>query len=528
MDLYENGFFSLEAQNEKVYILLKNIGYDIRDFHKILECNGRIHIDNFLALKKSLDKVTGYKVQIGILNPEVEIFISQDEMLCEIKINLSQDDIDNNREAVHNKIIEILNANNIRKGIDTRFAKSKIISGERFIVAIGVLPVQGDDAKVTYFSRTDKRIEIKKDGKADYYNLNLIDGVKRGDWLGEKTPAILGKEGFTIRGEVLEATMGKDELLIYDEKTVRLCKEDGKEVLRSLIDGAVSFRNNKICVQGHLIIDGDVDFSIGNINFDGHVTIKGTVKDGFSVSAVYDISILGEMGIGTTGKISSSKGDIFIKGGVNGKDVTEIYADQNVYVKYVNEAKITAGREINIGYYAIGSHLYADKVMINGDNGRLISGSVYAKSKVTAGVIGNASERETNINVHGFNRSELRREFEDILLQYKQLLSFSNTLKSDLNKYKNKKALSGEFVADDDYYKQLREYEETLEHLSHLNRKRIQIQNILTSRGEGEVSVITGMHPKTHLELKNMKKSIDEFTRGSFYVENREIHFEKK
>ena len=207
-------------------------------------------------------------------------------------------------------------------------------------------------------------------------------------------------------------------------------------VLRALRDGAVSFQNHKICVQGHLIIDGDVDFSVGNIDFDGHVTIKGTVKDGFSVLSVYDISILGEIGIGTTGKIFSSMGSVYIKGGVNGKGITDIYADQNVYVKYANEATITAGREINIGYYAIGCNLYGDKVLIDGLNGRLISGSVYVKSQVIAGVIGNVTERETNISVHGFNRFELRKEYEDILGQYKELLGTSDKLKGNLNRYK--------------------------------------------------------------------------------------------
>lgn len=528
MNLYENNFFSLEAKGSDVYILVKEIGYDIRDFHRISEGNARILIDNFLELKRALSEASGDKVKIGVLKPEIEIFLSSDDMKCELKVNLPQDYIDSNREDVNSKILSVLKNSEIKRGIDTGFATDRIYSAEKFTIAEGVDPVQGDDAKVTYFARSDKKIEIKNDGKADYYNLNLIDGVKRGDWLGEKILASMGKEGFNVKGEILPGIPGKDELLIYDEKTVGLIKQDGKEVLRALTDGAVSFRNNKICVQGHLIIEDDVDFSVGNIDFNGHVTIKGTVKDGFSVSATHDISILGEMGIGSTGIISSSRGNVFIKGGVNGRNVTEIYADQNVYVKYANEAKITAGREINIGYYAISSNLYADNVLINGENGRLISGSVYAKSKVIAGVIGNASERETNINVHGFNRGELKSEFEGILMQYKQLLTFSNQLKSELSRFRRSKSEGEELNENSEYRKKLREYEENLETISHLNRKRVQIQNILTSRGEGEVSVVTGMHPKTQLELKSMKRSIDEFTKGSFYVENREIHFEEK
>lgn len=527
MNIYENDFFSLTAEDGKVYIFVKEVGYDIRDFHEILAENIRININNFLSLKRALSDISEEKSEIGILKPEIEIFITPDHMKCEVKVNLDQDYIDSNLEKIRGRIIELLKKNKVSKGIDTHLLMGRIMSNEKFILAEGVPSKEGEGAKIEYFSRSSRKIEIKKDGKADYYNLDLIDAVKRGDWLGEKTPAVMGEEGYTIKGEVLPSRVGKDELLLYDDKTIKAGKEKGKIVLRALVDGAVSFQNNIIRIQRHLVIEDDVDFSVGNIDFDGHVTIKGTVKDGFSVTAVHDISILGEIGIGTTGKITSTRGNVYVKGGVNGKGITEIYGEQNVYVKYANEATITAGGEINIGYYAIDCELYGDKVLINGMNGRLISGTCYVKSKVVAGVIGNVTERETNINVHGFDRFELRKEYEDILIQYKQLLGSSEKIKTNINKVK----ISKDFEEEESdktksYYKELHEYEKILEEISHLNRKRIKIQDILASKGEGEVSVLTGMHPKTQLELKNMKRNIDEFTKGSFYVENSEIHFD--
>ena len=524
MNLYENDFFSLTSEDGKVYILVKEVGYEIRDFHEVLDENIRININNFLSLKRALSDTNEERSEIGILKPEIEIFISSDHMKCEIKVNLDQDYIDRHLEQTRDKIIELLKGNKISQGIDTHVLMGRIVSNEKFTLAEGSPSKEGESAKIKYFKRSNRKIEIKKDGNADYYNLNLIDSVKRGDWLGEKTPAVMGEEGYTIKGETLSASLGKDEVLLYDDKTIKASKEEGKIVLRALVDGAVSFQNNIIRIQRHLIIDGDVDFSVGNIDFDGHVTIKGTVKDGFSVIAVYDISILGEIGIGSTGKITSTRGNVFIKGGVNGKGITEIYGEQNVYVKYANEANITAGGEINIGYYAIDCELYGDKILINGMNGRLISGTCYAKSQVVAGVIGNITERETNINVHGFDRFELRKEYEDILIEYKQLLGSSEKIKTDLKRFEKNTDLESD--KSKEYYKELGEYEEILQEISHLNRKRIKIQEILTSKGEGEVSVLTGMHPKTQLELKNMKKNIDEFTKGTFYVENSEIHFD--
>ena len=91
MNLYENDFFSLTSEDGKVYILVKEVGYEIRDFHEVLDENIRININNFLSLKRALSDTNEERSEIGILKPEIEIFIRSDHMKCEIKVNLDQD-----------------------------------------------------------------------------------------------------------------------------------------------------------------------------------------------------------------------------------------------------------------------------------------------------------------------------------------------------------------------------------------------------------------------------------------------------
>lgn len=518
MKLYKDDFFSLEDQNNAVYITVKKEGYDIKEFHNVIKDIPRIYINNFLSLRDALDKADRNKVEIGVLKPEVEVYISSDDMVCEVKINYTEKHIKEHTEAIQEKIIQALEENNVDHGIDNEVLENGIISAEKFMVAEGLAPTEGEDAIIEYYTKAKKNVEVKSDGNVDYYNLNLIDQVDKDDWLGEKITPRPGKDGYDIKGQILEATPGKEDFLLYDEKSIKLSIENDKTVLRALHDGAIIFKNNKIQVQDHLIIEGDVDFSTGNINFDGYVTIKGTVINGFNVSALNDISILGEIGMGSNITISSTSGSVFIKGGINGKGTTEVTVEENAYIKYVNEATITAGKEINIGYYSIGSDLYADRVVINELNGRLISGNVNVKSQVIAGTIGNMSERQTNITVYGFKREEVKIKYKKTLLEYKKLTVYLSKLKVNLNKHND----GNEEIFDN----KLDEYENVIKKLSCLNKERVNMQAILKAKGEGEILVYKGIYPATHLKLKNMRKNVHRFKIGTFYMKDHNIHFD--
>ena len=50
------------------------------------------------------------------------------------------------------------------------------------------------------------------------------------------------------------------------------------------------------------------------------MSVKGTVEDNFSVVASNDLEILGDYGVGAADKISSREGNIYIKGGIAGKN----------------------------------------------------------------------------------------------------------------------------------------------------------------------------------------------------------------
>jgi uncharacterized protein (DUF342 family) len=270
-------------------------------------------------------------------------------------------------------------------------------------------------------------------------------------------------------------------------------------------------------------VPGDVGYETGNIAFDGYVAIKGTVKDGFSVVAKNDISIQGNMGLGVVDKLVSKEGSIYIKGGIFGKNVSVVEAKKSVFVKYCNACKITAGEDINVGFYALDSNLYAKKVSLDPVHGKVIGGTINAEIQVVAGVIGNKSEKKTYVFVSGFDRIAIKNEFEKLLEKYKVMLTEVNKIKRQIELFEHN--ISGaEYINNKEYDQYLRKYESILEEIKLLDEYRKRLQQTLETKGEGEVGIFKAAYPETVIEIKNMQKKINSIVSGSFYVVDRELH----
>lgn len=522
MEVYRNEYFSILADEDKLFISVYHSGYDMREFNKLLLDIPTIQLINFTDLKNALDEASGLRTYIGNLKPRVEVIISSDEMEARIKLNITAKEFVENKISIFSEIVESINKSGINEGLDDIFQKPITVQKE-IIVSKGIKPKNGKDAVIRYYEIQEKKPVVKEDGTVDHYDLNLIDNVRKGDWLGEKIPPTEGKPGRTVVGRILPPRRGIDLKLRYDRKTVEETEEDGKIILRAAIDGAVKFEGDKIRVDNHLIIPEDVGYETGNITFDGYVTVKGTVKDGFSVIAKNDISIQGNMGLGVVDTLISKEGSIYIKGGIFGKGVSVIEAKKSVFVKYCNECKITAGEDINVGFYALSSNLRAKKIIMDPVHGKIIGGSVNAEIQVITGVIGNKAEKKTYINVSGFDREAIKNEFEQLLEKYKVLLADINQIKRQIELFEHNSSGAGH--ADSREYNQyLRKYADIHAEIKLLDEYRKRLQQILKTKGEGEVNISKAAYPETYIEINNMQKKIDSIVSGSFYAMDKELH----
>ncbi len=427
-----------------------------------------------------------------------------------------------NKVPISSEIIEALNKAGVVFGHDNIF-KKPITVQKKIKAAKGTKPENGKDAVIKYYEIQDKKPIVKEDGTVNHYELNLIDNVTKGDWLGEKIPPTVGKPGMTVTGKVLPARKGIDLTLKYDRKTVEEHEEEGKTVLRAKTDGAVKFEGDKIKVDNHLIISKDVDYETGNISFEGYVTVKGIVKDGFSVTAKNDISIQGSMGLGVINKITSKEGSVYIKGGIFGKNISEIQAKQSVFIKYCNECKIVAGEDINIGFYSLDSYLEAKKVVLDPKHGKIIGGSINAEIQVVTGIIGNKSEKRTYISVSGFDREAIQNELAQLFKKYNITLNEAAKAKKQIESFELN-IPGAEYVNSREYHQYLRKYEDILDEIRLLDEYSKKLQQILETKGEGEIDVSKAAYPETYIQIKNMQKRIDSIVKGSFYVLDKELH----
>jgi uncharacterized protein (DUF342 family) len=311
---------------------------------------------------------------------------------------------------------------------------------------------------------------------------------------------------------------GKDKPLLYDKHTVEESLEDGKTVLRARLAGVVQTKSNKISVLEILTIHGDVGPRTGNIKYDGIVKVTGTVLDGYSVHAVKDISILSGMGIGMVDRIVSETGDVFIKGGVFGRGRAHIEAGGKVFVKHANDCTIKSGDSIHIGLYSIGSRLSSKYINLDRPRGKIIGGHVHADVQVIAGYIGNEMERETTIQINGFDRLKIKSELEEVLRKYQKTLEEFSEL--------NKEAAMDDDGQEEESVERWLKWEGVYLRIKELEEQRRTLAANLNAKGEGEISIVQKAFPRTLLQIKELERRIEKITSGSYYFKENQIFIE--
>lgn len=523
--LFSNEYFHLLEQDNIIFIHVTQPKFPLLQFEDVLNLNPRIEITKFLHLKKALEQASSEDIEIGRLRPTVDLNLSSDQMEAKVKIYALPDEFDQNKEQYIQLVFEALTEQQITEGILIDVIRNGLKPLEEIIVAKGTPPTHGENAIIRYFELSDRKPTIREDGRADYYDMNFIDEIKAGDWLGEKIPPTEGKPGATIKGEILQPRKGKDARLLYDPKTVTEVREGNKTVLRAKIDGIVAYNRGKIGVGRHLKVDGDVGVETGNLEFDGSVTITGTVQEGYSVIATEDISVLSEEGVSGCHLIESKTGDVFVKGGIFGKDHSIIKAGRNIFVKYANHCTLLADENIHIGYYSIGSTLKGINIETDKEKGKLIGGNIEAKAKVLSGYLGNRIEQKTFILVQGFNRLKVKEEFDQLLRHYKSLLIQLEEVKRELEIYEASRDQLDECQLKE-FEKHEEAFDDLIQHVTSLESERKRLMYLLQTKGDGQVTIFKEAYPQTFLEIKQVRKKIQTSTTGTIYALGKELRYE--
>src|SRR5690606_16380994 len=107
-----------------------------------------------------------------------------------------------------------LNDAGITYGIDENMLLNicdKPIYDKDIVIANGIEPINGKDGtyKLNFKTEKELRPKEKEDGTVDFYNLEIVENVKKGQILCEITPPTDGKDGMSVTGEIIYSIPGK-------------------------------------------------------------------------------------------------------------------------------------------------------------------------------------------------------------------------------------------------------------------------------------------------------------------------------
>ena len=290
-------------------------------------------------------------------------------------------------------------------------------------IAAGTMPEHGTNAYLEFALEVGPIAGLcLADGSIDFRERRIMVGVKAGDIIATKVPAVPGTPGVNVLGEQIEPKNGNDIRIItqgdagYFEESLSV-KATG--------DGVLSIvKNNTIKVSSKQKIDGNIDFKTGNIDSQGCLTITGSVQAGFKVKSGGDLKIEGSI---MSAQVSCGANCV-VKGGITGKN-SELIVGGDADIKFIERSALSAGGIIVIRTQAYFSQISSQADIRCNPATIVMGGSLIAAGHLTLGTVGSEDSEPATIGAgidpERLNQyRELRQNLidqQDQLIQWMQL-----------------------------------------------------------------------------------------------------------
>jgi uncharacterized protein len=303
-------------------------------------------------------------------------------------------------------------------------------------IACGTPPTPGQNAEIKYFFDTEplKIGTQTESGGMDFADRGKIPQVKAADLLAKKIPAIPGKAGTNIFGQIIPVEKPKDSTIVSGNGVKK--SEDGHNFFASINGHPILSDDGKISVLPDLLIPGDVDLETGHINFDGPIEVSGTIQSGFRVKG----KSLKTQGVDNA-DVDMVEDVVVSKGIIQGK----IKTGSHVRAHHVDMSTIRATGDVIVGNEIIGSTIVTRGKCI-AERGEILSSHITAKMGVQAADIGSDTSKACTIivGIDGIASEEIKelnaqvkaKKTEQQRLQFltEELEKKSQTLQEELGK----------------------------------------------------------------------------------------------
>lgn len=397
----QNGYFQIISKGSDFgVVLIKPV--DGGEEVKIEEVDAYLnayHFEyDFEKLKEGLSKNQEFFVKLGTgpcpaIKTQYKLSISDNDMEASARIYPASE---TGIRLDAKDFIKELKSNGIKYGIqETEIEKAFLdeIYCTDIVIAKGDPVKDGKDARIEYYFNTDPKIKptVLEDGSVDFFRLNTINNCKKGDILARLFKEEEGALGMTVKGAVIKPKKVKKDRLRYGHN---IEAEDEDTIIRSLVDGHVTYIDGKVFVSDMLELE-NIDNSTGNIDFEGSVTISGNVQSNFTVKAGGNIVVQGIV----EGAVLEAGGNIIIARGMAGMGKGSLKAGGNIIAKFFENTNVVAG-----GYVQTESALHSTikaetEVIVNGKKGFISGGHVCATNQIEVKTLGSQLGTSTIVEV---------------------------------------------------------------------------------------------------------------------------------
>lgn len=389
---------------------------------------------------------------------------------------------------------------------------------EKILVAEGLSPTPGEDARLEFSFSTDKSLkpQITEDGRVDFHEISVVNSVEKDAVLVKKVPATLGSKGMDIFGNEIPGKYGKDVAIIAGTGTYKDPVDN--LLIKSAIDGIVFYnpQKNSIEVQKLYVVQGSVDYSTGNINVKSSIDIKGDVNPGFSVTTPYNIQIKGTV----EHAVIACDCDLTVQEGIIGDGKLLIRSGGDIRAGYITNQNIKCGGSVYVASEIRNSNVESSQeVTTLKNNGIIIGGKISAANKISSASIGNKYNVPTEIEVgvnFSFREIYLAKETEKITL-----LKMMENLKKNISQITEQ---SQNPAINQRLTKFQQEYEASSEKLERIRKELKDIEKFYYDVDNPVISVSNTVFPGTLIKIKNKTYEVkEELSHVMFKLVNDEI-----
>ncbi len=259
------------------------------------------------------------------------------------------------------------------------------------------------EAKESTGSENPKDPQAEEDEVENHYDRSSIIKVHDNEQILKIHPIIHGDNGVDVYGKEINRKLG-----VEAKPKLGLNVELQGDGVFATCGGQLFDDNDKFWVNPKLEIQGNVDFSVGNIDFDGEVIIGKNVVDLFKVVSKSEVSVHGMI---EAAEVQAGK-DLFVTGGVAGKEKGVVIAGRDIQSKYLTNAKVRAKRDIIAVKEVVNCDL-ACNGQLKIETGSLIGGNSMVMGGILVKQLGSELGVKTNVSV-GID-ADLKALYEDVL-----------------------------------------------------------------------------------------------------------------